>query len=91
MALSETLRAISDPVRRQIIEMLKYERKTAGEIASAFNLTGATISYHLSTLKKCGILSEAKQGKFIFYELNLSVFEEILVWMSSLGGNNEKN
>lgn len=91
MALSETLRAISDPVRREIIEMLKYERKTAGEIGAAFNLTAATVSYHLSTLKRAGILSECKQGKYVFYELNLSVFEEILLWMKSLGGKYEKN
>ena len=80
MGMSETLKAISDPVRRKILELLKDGRKTAGEISSSFNLTGATVSYHLSNLKK------TKQKNFIFYELNSSVFEDVLVWIYKLGG-----
>ncbi len=92
MGMSETLKAISDPVRREILEMLKEGKKTAGEIASRFELTAATVSYHLATLKKAGLVAETKYKKYIFYELNLSVFEQVLIWIKGLGGNfNEKN
>lgn len=92
MGMSETLKAISDPVRRDILNMLKEEKKSAGEIAERFNLTGATVSYHLSQLKKAELIVETKYKNFIFYELNVSVFEEVLTWIYSLGGkNNEEN
>ena len=92
MGMSETLKAISDPVRRDILNMLKEEKKSAGEIAEKFNLTGATVSYHLSQLKKADLITESKFKNFIYYELNISVFEEVLTWIYSLGGkNNEKN
>ena len=92
LGMSETLKAISDPARREILEMLKEGKKTAGEIASRFDLTGATVSYHLSTLKKAGLIAETKYKKYIFYELNISVFEEVLIWIKGLGGDfNEKN
>ncbi|MCI9016005.1 MAG: winged helix-turn-helix transcriptional regulator [Clostridia bacterium] len=87
MGMSETLKAISDPVRRDILEMLKEERKSAGEISEKFNLTGATVSYHLSQLKKANLITETRQKNFIFYELNSSVFEDVLVWIYKLGGN----
>ena len=87
MGMSETLKAISDPIRREILEMLKEERKSAGEISEKFNLTGATVSYHLSQLKKANLITETKQKNFIFYELNSSVFEDVLVWIYKLGGN----
>lgn len=87
MALSDTLKAISDPIRREILEMLKDERKSAGEIAEKFNLTNATVSYHLAQLKKADLITETKHKNFIFYELNVSVFEEVLVWIYKLGGN----
>lgn len=91
MALSDTLKAISDPIRREILEMLKVEKKSAGDIASKFNLTNATVSYHLSQLKKADLIIETKDKNFIFYELNVSVFEDVLVWIYNLGGNkNEK-
>lgn len=91
MGMSEVLKAISDPARREILNMLKEDKKTAGEIASRFDLTGATVSYHLSTLKKAGLIVETKYKKYIFYELNISVFEEVLIWITQLGGNiNEK-
>lgn len=89
MAMSETLKAISDPVRRDILEMLKEERKSAGEISEKFNLTGATVSYHLSQLKKANLITETKYKNFIYYELNVSVFEEVLVWIYKLGGNKD--
>ena len=92
MGMSETLKAIADPVRREILNMLKQGKKTAGEIASKFNLTGATVSYHLSTLKKAGLIVETKYKKFIYYEINISVFEEVLIWIKGFGGDvNEKN
>ena len=92
MSLSDTFKAISDPVRREILEMLRNERKSAGEIAQKFNLTNATVSYHLAQLKTADLVPETREKNFIFYELNVSVFEDILVWIYKLGGKeNEKN
>lgn len=92
MALSDTLKAISDPVRREILEMLKSQKRSAGDIAEKFNLTNATVSYHLSQLKKANLITENRQKNFIYYELNVSVFEDVLVWIYQLGGTkNEKN
>lgn len=89
MALNETLKAISDPVRRDILQMLKGGRKSAGEIAEQFNLTGATVSYHLSKLKSADLIVEEKYKNFIYYDLNTSVFEELLTWIYMLGGNKQ--
>ena len=89
--MSETLKAISDPVRRNILEMLKEEKKSAGELASEFNLSGATVSYHLTQLKKAGLILESKHKNFIYYELNASVFEEVLVWIYGLGGKDNES
>ncbi|MEZ7727099.1 MULTISPECIES: autorepressor SdpR family transcription factor [Gemella] len=89
--MSETLKAISDPVRRNILEMLKEEKKSAGELASEFNLSGATVSYHLTQLKKAGLILESRHKNFIYYELNASVFEEVLVWIYGLGGKNDES
>ena len=91
MGISETMKALADPVRRNILEMLKSGPKSAGEIAQVFDLTAATVSYHLSQLKKAGLLLEERQKNFIYYRLDVPVFEEILVWFQSLGGHeNEK-
>ena len=79
MGMSETLKAISDPVRRNILEMLKKEKMTAGDIANKFNLTNSTVSYHLSYLKKADLVKEEKYKKYIYYKLNTSVFEEIFI------------
>ena len=89
--MSETLKVISDPVRRNILEMLKEEKKSAGELASEFNLSGATVSYHLTQLKKAGLILESRHKNFIYYELNASVFEEVLVWIYGLGGKNDES
>ena len=89
--MSETLKAISDPVRRNILEILKEEKKSAGELASEFHLTGATVSYHLTQLKKAGLILESRHKNFIYYELNASVFEEVLVWIYGLGGKNDES
>ncbi|MDU8070353.1 MAG: autorepressor SdpR family transcription factor [Gemella haemolysans] len=89
--MSETLKAISDPVRRNILEMLKEDKKSAGELSSEFNLSGATVSYHLTQLKKAGLILESRHKNFIYYELNASVFEEVLVWIYGLGGKDNES
>ena len=87
VGINETLKAISDPVRRDILSMLKEGRKTAGEIGNHFNLTGATVSYHLAKLKKADLVSEERHKNFIYYELNTSVFEDVIRWIYTLGGS----
>ena len=87
MGLNETLKAISDPVRRDILSMLKEGQKSAGEIGEHFNLTGATVSYHLAKLKKADLIVEQKYKNFVYYELNTSVFEDVIRWIYMLGGN----
>lgn len=82
MGFPETFKALSDPVRREILSMLKKGRLSAGEIASRFDMTGATVSYHLKQLKKADLIYETKEKNFIYYSLNTSVFEEILLWVS---------
>ncbi len=90
MGMNETLKAISDPVRRDILSLLKGGRQSAGEIAEHFNLTGATVSYHLAKLKGADLIAEEKYKNFIYYELNISVFEEVLAWIYALGGKNDE-
>ena len=85
MGMNETFKAIADPIRRDILQMLRSGKKSAGEIAEHFNLTGATVSYHLSKLKSADLIAEEKYKNFIYYELNASVFEEVIVWLYSLG------
>ena len=84
MGFADTFKALSDPVRREILEMLKKRRMSAGEIGSHFDMTGATISYHLSILKKAELVRETKQKNFVYYELNTSVVEEMMLWLSEL-------
>ncbi len=86
MGMNETFKAISDPVRRDILSMLREGKKSAGEIGEKFNLTGATVSYHLSKLKCAELVTEQKVKNFIYYELNTSVFEDVLSWIYRLGG-----
>lgn len=87
MGMNETLKAISDPIRRDILDMLKSGKKSAGEISERFDLTGATVSYHLTKLKKADLICEQKVKNFIYYELNTTVFEEVIKWIYTLGGN----
>ena len=89
MGMNETLKAISDPVRRDILQMLRSGKKSAGEIGERFNLTGATVSYHLAKLKAADLIAEEKYKNYIYYELNASVFEEVLAWIYGLGGKKE--
>lgn len=95
MSFAETFKALADPVRRDILTMLRDRRMSAGEIGSHFDMTGATVSYHLNILKKAGLLFEEKEKNFIFYSLNTSIVEEVMVWLADLkgtGGNHdEKN
>lgn len=86
MGINETLKAVSDPVRRDILLLLKDGKKSAGEIAEQFQLTGATVSYHLSKLKSADLIAEERYKNFIYYELNTSVFEEVLTWIYLLKG-----
>ena len=86
MAFAETFKALSDPARRQILELLKKGPLSAGDIASHFDMTGATISYHLKILKQADLIFESREKNFIFYQLNTTVLEEILLWISTLKG-----
>ena len=91
MSFAETFKALSDPVRREILQMLKHGRMSAGDIGSHFDMTGATVSYHLKILKKADLVWEKKEKNFIFYELNTSVLEEIMLWISDLKGDNDND
>ena len=84
MGFADTFKALSDPIRRDILTLLKKGALSAGEIGSHFDMTGATISYHLSILKKAELVKETKQKNFVYYELNTSVVEEIMLWLSEL-------
>ncbi|MBE5943216.1 MAG: winged helix-turn-helix transcriptional regulator [Lachnospiraceae bacterium] len=84
MALQNTLKALSDPIRREILNLLKEGRMSAGEIVEKFPVTGASISRHLSVLKDADLIRDTRDGKYIFYELNTSVLEEIMLWITDL-------
>ena len=86
MSLHTTLRALADPTRREILELLKAGRLSAGEIVEHFPVTGASISRHLSVLKEADLIRDTREGKFIYYELNVSVLEEIMLWITQLKG-----
>ena len=89
MGLRETFKALNDPVRRDILTMLRAGRMSAGEIGAHFSLTGASVSYHLSILKKADLVRESRRGNFIDYELNASVVEENKLWLSELRGEEQ--
>ena len=88
MSLQNTMKALSDPIRREILNLLKGGRRSAGAITEHFEVTGAAISRHLSVLKEADLIRDTREGKFIFYELNASVLEEILLWITELKGEN---
>jgi DNA-binding transcriptional ArsR family regulator len=89
MALQKTLKALADPIRRDILNMLKKGPLSAGEIAAKFSVTDASISRHLSVLKEADLIRDNRKGKFIYYEINVSVLEEALLWISDLKGEDE--
>lgn len=86
MSFEETFKALSDPTRRQILQLLRSGSKSAGEIGEQFGLTGATISHHLNVLKSADLVTDQKEGRFIYYTLNTSVVEDILLWLTQLKG-----
>ena len=86
MGLQQTLRALADPVRREILNLLKAGRLSAGEITEHFDITAAAISRHLSVLKAADLFRDERQGKFIYYELNASVLEEFMLGITDLKG-----
>ena len=87
MGFQETFKALSDPTRREILHILRDGAKTAGEIGSHFEMTAATVSHHLSVLKAAGLVTDDKRGKWIYYEMNLSVLDEIAGWLAGLKGD----
>ena len=89
MGLQKTMKALSDPVRREILNLLKDGRKSAGDIAGHFAITDAAVSRHLSVLKEADLIRDTREGKYIYYDLNASVLEEILLWISDLKGESE--
>lgn len=91
MGLQKTLKALADPIRRDILNMLKGGRMAAGEICEKFDVTGASISRHLSVLKDADLVRDKREGQFIYYELNASVLEETLLWLSNLKGEKEND
>ena len=88
MGLQNTMRALADPIRREILNLLKKGRLSAGEIVDHFDVTGASISRHLSVLNEADLIRDTREGKFIYYDLNASVLEEIMLWISDLKGAN---
>ena len=86
MGIQNTLKALSDPIRREILELLKTGRLSAGEIAEKFPVSGAAVSKHLSVLKEADLIRDTREGKFIYYELNTSVLEDVMLWLVALKG-----
>lgn len=91
MGIQATMRALSDPIRRDILNLLKTGRLSAGEITEHFDVTGAAVSRHLSVLREADLIRDQREGKFIYYELNASVLEEILLWIADLKGENQND
>ena len=89
MGIQATLKALSDPIRREILNLLKSGRMSAGDISSHFPVTDASISRHLSVLKEADLIRDTREGKFIFYDINTSVLEEVMLWITALKGEQE--
>lgn len=89
MGLQQTLKALADPIRREILNLLKSGRMSAGEITDRFPVTAASISRHLSVLKEADLVRDKREGQFIFYEINTSVLEEIMLWVTDLKGESK--
>ena len=86
MAIQDTMHALGDPIRRQILNLLKKGPMAAGDIAGRFDVTGAAVSRHLSVLRQAGLIRDRREGKYIYYELNASVLEEVMLWLADLKG-----
>lgn len=91
MALGDTFKALSDSVRRQILVMLRDGRMSAGDIAKELEMTPAALSYHLAMLKKCDLVTEYRYKNYIYYELNTSVLDEVVLWFGQLGGGKNED
>jgi len=91
VGIHNTMKALSDPIRREILQLLKSGRLSAGEIAEKFPVSGAAVSKHLSVLKEADLIRDGREGKFIFYELNTSVLEEIMLWITDLKGDSDND
>lgn len=89
MSMQDTLQALADPTRREILNLLKQSRMSAGEISNHFSISGAAVSRHLSVLKEADLIRDEREGKYIYYELNATVLEEILLWISKLKGEKD--
>lgn len=89
MSLQNTLRALADPIRREILNLLKEGRMSAGEISDHFDVTDAAVSRHLSVLREADLVRDERVGKFVYYDLNASVLEEIMIWLVDLKGEKE--
>lgn len=89
MSMQDTLQALADPTRREILNLLKQSRMSAGEISNHFSISGAAVSRHLSVLKEADLIRDEREGKYIYYELNATVLEEILLWISELKGDKD--
>ena len=87
MGIQNTIKALSDPIRREILSLLRAGRLPAGEIAARFSVSGAAVSKHLAVLREADLIRDTREGKFIYYELNASVLEEVMLWLSSLTGD----
>ena len=88
LGLQRTIKALSDPIRRQILEMLRGGRMSAGEITERFTVSGAAISKHLAVLREADLIRDTREGKFIYYDLNTSVIEEVMLWLTGIKGDN---
>lgn len=89
MSMQDTLQALADPTRREILNLLKQSRMSAGEISNHFSISGAAVSRHLSVLKEADLIRDEREGKYSYYELNATVLEEILLWISELKGEKD--
>ena len=91
LGINNTLKALADPIRREILNMLKSGRMSAGDISEKFPVTGASVSRHLSVLKDADLIRDTREGKYLYYELNASVLEEIMLWLTDLKGENNND
>ena len=91
LGINNTLKALADPLRREILNMLKSGRMSAGDISEKFPVTGASVSRHLSVLKDADLIRDTREGKYIYYELNASVLEEIMLWLTDLKGESNND
>ena len=89
VGIQSTMRALSDPTRREILNLLKKDSMSAGDISGHFDMSVPAVSKHLSILKEAGLIRDRREGKYIYYELNASVLEEVLIWIESLRGGQE--